>query len=49
LQFYIGDEDLTWMVFTGAAGYTPADEVDFTCGNADVTLTLCPGTTSDYS
>ena len=32
-----------------AGGYTPADEVDYTCGNADITLTLCPGTTSDYT
>ncbi|KIJ62186.1 hypothetical protein HYDPIDRAFT_94956 [Hydnomerulius pinastri MD-312] len=31
----------------GAAGYTPADNVDYTCGNAAITLTLCPGTTSD--
>ncbi|KAE9405074.1 Osmotin, thaumatin-like protein [Gymnopus androsaceus JB14] len=31
----------------GADGFTPADEVDFTCGNTAVTLTLCPGTTSD--
>lgn len=31
----------------GAAGYTPADNVDFTCGNTDITLTLCPGTTSN--
>ncbi|EIW77976.1 Osmotin thaumatin-like protein [Coniophora puteana RWD-64-598 SS2] len=30
----------------GAAGYKPADNVDFTCGNTDITLTLCPGTTS---
>ncbi|KAG9313528.1 Osmotin thaumatin-like protein [Chiua virens] len=33
----------------GADGYTPADYVDYTCGNADITLTLCPGTTSDYT
>ncbi|KAF8137369.1 Osmotin thaumatin-like protein [Boletus edulis] len=32
----------------GADGYTPADEVDYTCSNTDTTLTLCPGTTSDY-
>ncbi|EGN96340.1 hypothetical protein SERLA73DRAFT_76313 [Serpula lacrymans var. lacrymans S7.3] len=31
----------------GAAGYTPADNVDYTCTNADITLTLCPGTTSN--
>ncbi|KAF7968395.1 hypothetical protein HWV62_30675 [Athelia sp. TMB] len=31
----------------GVAGYSPADNVDYTCGNADITLTLCPGTTSD--
>ncbi|EIW84245.1 Osmotin thaumatin-like protein [Coniophora puteana RWD-64-598 SS2] len=31
----------------GAAGYTPADNVDFTCGNTAITLTLCPGTTSN--
>ncbi|KZP02204.1 hypothetical protein FIBSPDRAFT_970290, partial [Athelia psychrophila] len=31
----------------GAAGYTPADNVDYTCTNTDITLTLCPGTTSD--
>jgi len=30
----------------GAAGFTPADNVDFTCGNPAITLTLCPGTTS---
>ena len=28
--------------------YTPADLVDYTCPNTDITLTLCPGTTSDY-
>ncbi|KAH7887009.1 Osmotin thaumatin-like protein [Phlebopus sp. FC_14] len=32
----------------GANGYTPADNVDFTCGNTAITLTLCPGTTSHY-
>ncbi|EGO04076.1 hypothetical protein SERLA73DRAFT_175820, partial [Serpula lacrymans var. lacrymans S7.3] len=31
----------------GAAGYTPADNVDYTCSNAAITLTLCPGTTSN--
>ncbi|KAG1766703.1 Osmotin thaumatin-like protein [Suillus occidentalis] len=31
----------------GANGYTPADNVDYTCGNTAITLTLCPGTTSD--
>ncbi|EIW80398.1 Osmotin thaumatin-like protein [Coniophora puteana RWD-64-598 SS2] len=31
----------------GADGYTPADNVDYTCGNTAITLTLCPGTTSD--
>ncbi|KAF8584067.1 Osmotin, thaumatin-like protein [Ramaria rubella] len=31
----------------GAAGGTPANNVDFTCGNADITLTLCPGITSN--
>jgi hypothetical protein len=31
----------------GAGGYTPADNVDFTCSNTAITLTLCPGTTSD--
>ena len=30
----------------GAAGYTPADNVDYTCNNTAITLTLCPGTTS---
>jgi len=30
----------------GASGYTPANNVDFTCGNAAITLTLCPGSTS---
>ncbi|KAF7296555.1 hypothetical protein HMN09_01062500 [Mycena chlorophos] len=30
----------------GAAGYSPADYVDYTCNNADITLTLCPGSTS---
>ncbi|KAF8839657.1 Osmotin, thaumatin-like protein [Paxillus ammoniavirescens] len=30
----------------GAGGYTPADNVDFTCGNTAITLTLCPGITS---
>ncbi|EIW80079.1 Osmotin thaumatin-like protein [Coniophora puteana RWD-64-598 SS2] len=33
----------------GADGYTPADFVDYTCGNTDITLTLCPGTTSHYT
>jgi len=32
----------------GAGGYTPADNVDYTCGNPAITLTLCPGITSDY-
>ncbi|KAF8126126.1 Osmotin thaumatin-like protein [Boletus edulis] len=32
----------------GAAGYKPADLVDYTCPNAVITLTLCPGTTSNY-
>lgn len=31
----------------GAAGYSPADNVDYTCGNTAITLTLCPGSTSD--
>jgi len=31
----------------GAAGGTPANNVDFTCGNTQITLTLCPGTTSN--
>jgi hypothetical protein len=31
----------------GAGGHTPANEVDFTCGNPSITLTLCPGTTSN--
>ncbi|KIM79056.1 hypothetical protein PILCRDRAFT_10716 [Piloderma croceum F 1598] len=30
----------------GAAGYTPANNVDYTCKNTAITLTLCPGTTS---
>jgi len=30
----------------GAGGYTPADNVDYTCANTAITLTLCPGTTS---
>lgn len=30
-----------------AGGYTPANNVVFTCGNPTITLTLCPGTTSD--
>lgn len=29
-------------------GYKPADLVDYTCGNTDITLTLCSGTTSNY-
>ncbi|KAF7332817.1 hypothetical protein MSAN_02433200 [Mycena sanguinolenta] len=33
----------------GAAGYTPADFVDYTCDNTDLVLTLCPGTTSHLS
>ncbi|KAG2143043.1 Osmotin thaumatin-like protein [Suillus clintonianus] len=32
----------------GSNGYTPADNVVYTCGNTAITLTLCPGTTSDY-
>ncbi|KAH7910748.1 Osmotin thaumatin-like protein [Hygrophoropsis aurantiaca] len=32
----------------GADGYTPADNVDYTCGNTAITLTLCPGGTSHY-
>ncbi|KAE9390917.1 Osmotin, thaumatin-like protein [Gymnopus androsaceus JB14] len=32
----------------GAGGHKPADEVDYTCSNTAVTLTLCPGTTSHY-
>jgi hypothetical protein len=35
--------------FVGAAGYSPANFVDYTCGNTDVTLTLCPGGSSHYS
>ncbi|KAF8555800.1 hypothetical protein OG21DRAFT_1507299 [Imleria badia] len=31
----------------GAGGYTPADLVDYTCSNTAITLTLCPGTTSN--
>lgn len=31
----------------GANGYTPADNVVFTCDNPTITLTLCPGTTSN--
>ncbi|EIW81710.1 hypothetical protein CONPUDRAFT_152629 [Coniophora puteana RWD-64-598 SS2] len=30
----------------GSGGYTPANNVDYTCGNTDVTITLCPGKTS---
>lgn len=37
------------MVIDGAGGYTPADVVDYTCANTAITLTLCPGTTSDYT
>ncbi|KAG1885016.1 Osmotin thaumatin-like protein [Suillus subluteus] len=33
----------------GSNGYTPADLVVYTCGNTDITLTLCSGTTSDYT
>ena len=33
-------------VFAGASGYTPANFVDYTCGNTDVTVQLCPGTTT---
>ncbi|KAF9069968.1 thaumatin [Rhodocollybia butyracea] len=32
----------------GAAGFTPADEVDFTCDNTAVVLTLCPSGSSDF-
>jgi hypothetical protein len=32
----------------GAAGWTPKDYVDYTCGNTAVTLTLCPGGSSHY-
>ncbi|KAG9316474.1 Osmotin thaumatin-like protein [Chiua virens] len=32
----------------GANGFKPADIVDFTCRNTAITLTLCPGTTSNY-
>ncbi|KAF9226408.1 Osmotin, thaumatin-like protein [Gyrodon lividus] len=31
----------------GANGYTPADNVVYTCPNTAITLTLCPGFTSD--
>ncbi|KAH0834885.1 Osmotin thaumatin-like protein [Lanmaoa asiatica] len=31
----------------GANGAKPADLVDYTCNNAAITLTLCPGTTSN--
>ncbi|KAJ8596166.1 Osmotin, thaumatin-like protein [Rhizopogon salebrosus TDB-379] len=31
----------------GSNGYTPADNVVYTCGNTEITLTLCPGTTSN--
>ncbi|KAG1718742.1 Osmotin thaumatin-like protein [Suillus paluster] len=30
----------------GSNGWTPADNVVYTCGNTDITLTLCSGTTS---
>ncbi|KAG1717533.1 Osmotin thaumatin-like protein [Suillus paluster] len=30
----------------GSNGYTPANNVVYTCDNTDITLTLCPGTTS---
>jgi len=31
----------------GSGGYTPVNNVDYTCGNTDVTVTLCPGKTSN--
>ncbi|KAF7296512.1 hypothetical protein HMN09_01058000 [Mycena chlorophos] len=33
----------------GADGYSPADYVDYTCGNTAITLTLCPGFSSNLS
>ncbi|KAF7296510.1 hypothetical protein HMN09_01057800 [Mycena chlorophos] len=33
----------------GSGGYTPADFVDYTCDNTAITLTLCPGFSSDLS
>lgn len=49
----IGLLTLTHLIFSfpdndGAGGHKPADEVDYTCSNTAVTLTLCPGTTSHY-
>jgi hypothetical protein len=39
---------LTNVFVIGAAGYTPRNYVDYTCGNTAVTLTLCPGSSSHY-
>ncbi|KAG2110328.1 Osmotin thaumatin-like protein [Suillus discolor] len=33
----------------GADGYVPIDFVVYTCGNTDITLTLCPGITSHFT